>query len=59
MKKQYSINVLNYNGGNPEWEEYLAVNHWFDKDIGFLIMECYDGSLVHISLEQILKMEVI
>lgn len=56
MKK---VNILNYNAGEPVWEDYLVKKYAFNTDIGYLVMEGYDGSIIYVSVEQILKMEVL
>ena len=56
MKK---VNILNYNAGEPVWEDYLVSRYDFNTDIGYLVMIGYDGSIIYVSTEQILKMEVL
>lgn len=41
------------------WEDYLVSRYEFNTDIGYLVMMGYDGSVIYVSTEQILKMEVL
>lgn len=46
MKK---VNILNYNAGEPVWEDYLVSRYDFNTDIGYLVMEDYDDSIIYVS----------